>query len=54
MAYPIKRFLLTPREAAEKALIVDRIKTDSRSPLRNSKKMCLPKPKGATPGSKKK
>jgi len=52
--YPIKHFILTPGEAEEKALIVARIKINSRSRWSNGKKMILPEPKAKTPKSKKK
>jgi len=54
LPYPIKRFILTPSEADEKALIVAQIRTNPRGPWVNGKKTILPKLKGTTPGSKKK
>jgi hypothetical protein len=54
MPYPIKRFILTPSEAEEKALIVAQIRVNSRSRWTNGKKTILPDPKEKTPKSKKK
>ena len=55
MANSIHRFVLTPREAAEKALIVDQLRANPRGPWVNGKKMSLPVPKSATSrGTKKK
>jgi len=54
MAHSINRFVLTPREAAEKALIVDQLRSNPRGPWVNGKKMGLPASKGRTPLSKKK
>jgi hypothetical protein len=54
MPNPIKRFLLTPSQAAEKALIVDQIRTNPRGPWVNGKMTSLPKLKGTTLSSKKK
>jgi hypothetical protein len=54
MAHIVKRFSLTPTEAAEKALIVDQIRSSPRGPWVNGKKMNLPTPKGTISGSKKK
>jgi len=54
MAHSINRFVLTPREAAEKALIVDQLRANPRGPWVNGKKMGLPAPRGRTPVSKKK
>ena len=54
MAHSIKRFLLTPSEAAAKALIVDQMRTNPRGPWVNGKKMTLPTSKGTNSGSKKK
>ena len=48
MAHSINRFLLTPREAAAKALIVDQIRTNPRGPWVNGKKTNLPASKGTT------
>jgi hypothetical protein len=54
LKYPTKYFLLTPSEAAEKALIVEQIKAKSRGLWLNGKKTSLPKRKGVTFDSKKK
>jgi len=54
MPNPIKRFVLTPQEAEEKALIIAQIRINPRGPWVNGKKTSLPKLKGTTPGSKKK
>ena len=55
MANSIHRFVLTPREAAEKALIVDQLRANPRGPWVNGKKMSLPVPKSTTSrGTKKK
>jgi len=55
MANTINRFVLTPREAAAKALIVDQLRSNPRGPWVNGKKMGLPASKGATSrGNKKK
>jgi len=54
MANPIKRFSLTPREAAAKALIADQLRTNPRGPWVNGKKMVLPVPRAATSRSRKK
>lgn len=54
MAHIIKRFVLTPSQAAEKELILDQIRVNPRGPWVNGKKMSLPKAKGAAPGTKKK
>jgi hypothetical protein len=48
MAHSINRFVLTPSEAAEKALIVDQLRANPRGPWVNGKKMGLPAPKGTT------
>jgi hypothetical protein len=53
MPNPITHYLLTPSEAEEKALLVAKIRADSRSPWMNGKKTSLPKPKEKTPKSKK-
>jgi len=54
MAHSINRFLLTPREAAAKALIVDQIRTNPRGPWVNGKKTSLPASRGRTSRSNKK
>ena len=54
MANSIKRFLLTPREAAEKALIADQLRTNPRGPWVNGKKTGMPASKGATARTSKK
>jgi hypothetical protein len=54
MLYPLKRSILTPNEAEEKALIVAQIRADSRVRWTNGKKMSLPEPKVKTPKSKEK
>jgi hypothetical protein len=54
MPKPITRFLLTPLQAEEKALIVERMRTNPRGPWVNGKMTSLPKLKGTTPESKKK
>jgi hypothetical protein len=54
MAHSIKRFVLTPREAAEKALIADQIRANPRGPWVNGKKTVLPVSKGTTSRSSKK
>ena len=54
MAKPIKHFLLTPRQAEEKALIVEQMRANPRGPWVNGKRTTLPKLKGATSGSHKK
>jgi hypothetical protein len=54
MARPIKHFILTPRQAEEKALIVDQMRINPRGPWVNGKRTTLPKLKGSTSGSQKK
>lgn len=54
MAHSIKRFTLTPSQAAEKALIVEQIRVNPVGPWVNGKKISLPKAKGTPSGSKKK
>jgi hypothetical protein len=54
MPNPITRFLLTPLQAEEKALIVEQMRANPRGPWVNGKMTSLPKLKGTTPGSKKK
>ena len=54
MAHSINRFVLTPREAAAKALIVDQLRANPRGPWVNGKKMGLPAPRGTISLSKKK
>ena len=54
MAHSIKRFVLTPSEAAQKALIVERIRMNPAGPWVNGKKVSLPKTKGAPTSTKKK
>jgi len=53
MAHSIKKFSLTPSEAAAKALIVAQIRTNPRGPWVNGKKMSLPTTKGAPATGKK-
>jgi hypothetical protein len=54
MAHPVNRFTLTPREAAEKASIVDQLRTNPRGPWVNGKKTVLPPTRGSAPHSDKK
>ena len=54
MAGPIKRFSLTPREAAAKALIADQLRTNPRGPWVNGKKTVLPVTKGGASRNSKK
>jgi hypothetical protein len=54
MAHSIHRFSLTPREAAEKALIVDQLRTNPRGPWVNGKKTGPPASRGTTSRSNKK
>ncbi|HTP79814.1 MAG TPA: hypothetical protein VMM57_05360 [Bacteroidota bacterium] len=54
MNHATKRFILTPSQAAEKELILDRIRVNPRGPWVNGKKMALPKAKRALSGRKKK
>lgn len=54
MAHSINRFVLTPSEAAEKALIVDQLRANPRGPWVNGKKTVLPAPKSTTSLSDKK
>ncbi len=54
MAHLIKRFVLTPSQAAEKELILDQIRINPRGPWVNGKKISLPKAKSSTSGSRKK
>ena len=55
MAHATNRFVLTPREAAEKAEIVDQLRTNPRGPWVNGKKAGAPGPKVTTsPNNKKK
>jgi hypothetical protein len=54
MTHIIKRFLLTPSQAAEKELILDQIRVNPRGPWVNGKKISLPKAKGTASGNKKK
>ncbi|MCX6135429.1 MAG: hypothetical protein NTU47_16615 [Ignavibacteriales bacterium] len=54
MAHSITRIVLTPREAEEKALIVDQLRANPRGPWVNGKKMGLPAPRDTTPQSNKK
>lgn len=53
MAGVIKRYSLTPREAAAKALIADRLRANPRSPWVNGKKTVLPAAKGGAARNKK-
>ena len=54
MAHSINRFVLTPSEAAAKALIVDQLRANPRGPWVNGKKTGMPASKDATPSSNKK
>ena len=54
MAHSINRFVLTPSEAAAKALIVDQLRANPRGPWVNGKKMALPATRGTTTESNKK
>jgi len=54
MAHSINRFVLTPSEAAAKALIVDQLRANPRGPWVNGKKTGLPAPRGTTASSNKK
>ena len=54
MANPITHILLTPQQAQEKALIVERMRSNPRGPWVNGKLTTLPKLKGATSSNKKK
>jgi hypothetical protein len=54
MANPIKHYVLTPKEAEEKAAIVDQMRTNPRGPWINGKKTNLPKLKGTSSGNQKK
>jgi hypothetical protein len=54
MSHPIKRFVLTPSEAAAKALLVEQIRMAPHGPWVNGKKTILPKSKGTVPASKSK
>jgi hypothetical protein len=45
MAHSIKKFSLTPRESAEKALIVDQIRATPRGPWVNGKKTGAQEPR---------
>jgi hypothetical protein len=51
MANPIKHYLLTPKQAEEKALIVDQMRMNPRGPWVNGKRMNAPKPKGSISGN---
>jgi hypothetical protein len=53
MPNPIKHFVLTPKQAEEKALIVDQMRINPRGPWVNGKKTNLPKLKGTTLGFQK-
>jgi len=54
MAHSINRFVLTPSEAAAKALIVDQLRTTPRGPWVNGKKTSLPASRDTTSVSNKK
>ena len=54
MANAIKRFSLTPREAAAKALIADQLRTNPRGPWVNGKKTTLPVSRSAASRGRKK
>lgn len=53
MSNIIKHFSLTHRQAAEKELILDQIRTIPRGPWVNGNKVTLPKSKATNSGSKK-
>ncbi|MCX6121275.1 MAG: hypothetical protein NTX44_06610 [Ignavibacteriales bacterium] len=53
MPNPIKHFVLTPKQAEEKALIVDQMRINPRGPWVNGKKTNLPKLKGTSLGFQK-
>jgi len=48
MPNPIKHYVLTPKQAEEKALIVDQMRTNPRGPWVNGKKTNLPKLKSSS------
>jgi hypothetical protein len=54
MAHSINRFVLTPSEAAEKALIVDQLRANPRGPWVNGKKTGAPATRNTTSQSDKK
>ena len=54
MEHSITRIVLTPDEAAEKALIVEQLRANPRGPWVNGKKTGLPAPKGTAPAGDKK
>ena len=54
MAHIVHRIVLTPSEAAEKALIVEQLRTTPRSPWMNGKKTSLPASRAITPQNDKK
>ena len=54
MNHIIKHFLLTPSEAAEKELILDKLRVNPRGPWVNGKKMSLQTPKRTASSNKKK
>jgi len=54
MAHTIKRIVLTPDEAAQKALIVEQLRENPHGPWVNGKKISLPKAKGTSSSDKKK
>jgi hypothetical protein len=54
MAHAINRFVLTPQEAAEKAEIVDQLRTNPRGPWVNGKKAGQPAQKLTTSNNDKK
>lgn len=54
MAHSINRIVLTPSEAAEKALIVDQLRANPRGPWVNGKKTGPPTPRTPTSQSDKK
>ncbi|HEY6952486.1 MAG TPA: hypothetical protein VI758_08760 [Bacteroidota bacterium] len=54
MDHSIKHFVLTPSQAAEKELILDRIRVNPRGPWVNGKKTKLVTPKRKIAGTKKK
>ncbi len=54
MARPVKRFVLTPTEAAEKEFIVSQLRVNPAGPWVKGKKISLPKPKPSSSRLKRK
>ncbi len=54
MARPLKRFVLTPAEAAEKEYLVSQLRVNPAGPWVKGKKVSLPKPKPVSSRLKKK